>query len=80
MNAIVVQPCCSPFVLLGHELQPPRGFAMREIAGDAAAPLSMVQQGALLDAHPAITLGRLNGPCAGAWNSARGFVSMTGKK
>ncbi|SDJ21894.1 hypothetical protein SAMN05216338_104325 [Bradyrhizobium sp. Rc2d] len=43
---------------------------MREFAGDTATPLSMVEQGALLDAHPAITLGRLNGPCAGGWNSA----------
>lgn len=78
INAIVVQSCCSLLVILGHRLQPPRGCVMREFAGDTATSLSMVEQGALLDAHPAITLGRLNGPCAGGWNSAMALSRRVG--
>lgn len=63
-DAIVVQACCSPFILLGHCPQPPCSFAMREVAGDAPTPFSMIEQGALFDAHSAITLGRHNCPFA----------------
>ncbi|MCK1360675.1 hypothetical protein [Bradyrhizobium sp. 199] len=42
-DAIVVQACCSLFVVVGHLLQPPRGLAMRQLASDAATPFSMVE-------------------------------------
>ncbi|MBR0860290.1 hypothetical protein [Bradyrhizobium liaoningense] len=63
-DAIVVQSCRSLLVLLGHRPQSLRGFAMCEIAGDAATAISVVEQGALLNVHLVTTRRRANGPCA----------------
>jgi len=79
-DSVLVQTCGSCLVILGHCLQPLRSVAMRKLAGDAAAPLSMVQEGALLDAHhPATTHGRRNGPFAQERNSAMSSFRRSGK-
>ena len=52
---LVVQPCCSRFVNVGHCPEPSRGFAMGEIARDAATAQGVIEQGALLDVHPVST-------------------------
>lgn len=68
-DPIVLQTCRSLLVRLGHRLQASCGFTMREIFGDAATPFSVVEQGALLNVHPATTLGTTDGPCASGRNS-----------
>jgi len=42
-GAIVVQACCSLFILRGHCPQSVRSFVMREAVGDAPTSFSMVE-------------------------------------
>jgi hypothetical protein len=42
-NIVLIQVRCSLFVLLGHRLEAPRSVAMRELTGDAATTLGMVE-------------------------------------
>lgn len=77
-DVIAVQSRCSLLVCLGHRPQSPRGFAMCEIAGDLATAFSVIEQGALLNVHPATTRRRANGPCGREqWD---GLVVECGKK
>ena len=42
-NIVLIEACCSFFVLLGHHLQSLRGVAMRKLTGDTATTLGMVE-------------------------------------
>jgi hypothetical protein len=42
-NIVLLEACCSLFVLVGHRLEPPRSVAMRKLTGDTATTLGMVE-------------------------------------